>query len=387
MLFNKGPQAQEGEARGRSTGHRSVSLALATVAFSLAACGGGQASPTTGVAQNAGGSTPVATIGQETAPTTQAPGGVATEAPAGPTPTVAGSAQQDATGKVDRSNPVAVVNGENISFEELDTLLETKYGNQELTNLINQKLVEQEVRKRNIQVTDAEIEAELQKAREGFPGQDLEQVVREQLNISIEEFRQQLRLRIAIGKLLEPQIKITEQDLKTYYDANKQQFATPEEFKVARVYTEDEEKAGAAAKELRAGAKTAAVIEKHGTKEGPGAQQSGETDFVPLQELGPDVGQAVAPLEKGKVSDPAPAAEGGFVVAKVLDKRGGDVPPLNEVQDRVREFVREDKLGTLAPTLIDRLRSEAEITNQLAPAEAAPTGEPGVPPVEGTPQG
>lgn len=389
MLSPRGHGAREGSALGRPA-HRIPFLPALVIAGGLAlgACGG--AAPATPAAS------PSAAARQDAA-TTPAP----TQADAAPATTAVAQAtvpsdpQPGPTSAVDRSKPAAVVNGEQITFEQLDTSLEQRYGAQAIEEIITNKLIEQEAKKRNIAVSPAEVEQELKKAQASLqPGQSLEQAVQQQLGIGLPQFRTQLRTRLLFQKIAGPQVKVTDAEIKAYYDQNKQQFATPQELKLLRVVADDQKKAAAAAKELRGNAKLASVTEKYASKKPAFAGQSADLGFVQPQSLPPEVGAAIAALKKGQVSEPIPGQSGGFTVIKVEDTRGGEATPLAKVRGQVSDAVLQQKLGQFAPQLLGELRSKATITNQFQPAAqqpaqggAAPGATEEVPPALQTPQG
>ena len=407
MHSYSGADAPRGSTPRRPTRRLLASLCLLLAGgISLAACGGSSpaatATPTTGAAAAvasptgdaapdgalptaAGGTTPAADVTAQTSGSTATPD-------AGGTPPAALTPRPKATQSVDRSQPAAVINGEPITFERLDTELENRYGKQALDELITSTVIEQEARARKVTASEAEVDAELAKVRKQTEarGEDLEQALASQLQITLAQFRDQLRTRLLVEKLLGSKLDATEQELKTYYEANQPQFATPQEFKLQRVVTDDQPQAAAAAKELRANAKIGTVVQKRGSKQDARAQQNGETGFVQVQTLSPEVAQAVGALAKGQVSEPIPLADGGFAVVKVVDVRGGDAPPIARVREQVEDAVRAEKLQQQANAYIGGLRAKAKITNQLGLPNVQPVPEtpPEAPaaPAEGTPE-
>ncbi len=406
MSFTRGLSALTARALGRG---RLSLISLLLTGLLLAACGGGGAEPTEVTESNAGATAPVAgTVADAGEPTeADAQSGTATEtvpqtaattesaqvptesaqAPTGATP--------EATTQVDRSKPAAVVNGEEITFEELDSQLEQRYGAQEMDRLIVEALVRQEAEKRKVTATDAEIDAELARARQSTQaqGQNLDQVIAQQFG-SLEAFREQLRLNLYVQKILGPQVQVTDKTVQDYYKENKQQFSTPEELHVWRVVTDDQTKATAAAKELTGGAKLDAVIKKYGSKKPNLAEQSADLGFAQVQQLPPDVAMAVANLRPGQVSDPAPTQDGGFSVLKMVARRGGQAKPLTEVRVQVEQGVRQAGISERVQGFLGELRANAKIESQFKLPEAQPpAGAPEEQPVpnepapEGTPQG
>lgn len=420
MSFNQGPSARRSQAPSRTACWRPGFLAITvTVALLLAACGGNRATnkPTSAASSDntpgsqVSGSTPTAgaitgTTAPQTEPTSAQPGDAtsADTTPAGQVTTTpdegqngqpppAGETPPAAKKKVDRTKPAAVVNGESITFEQLDTVLEARYGSQLMQQMILETLIKQEAKKRKITISDAEVKGELKKAQDTVPGQDIEQVIKQQSGLSLEDFKDQLRLRLYIQKMLAPQLKVSDQEAKAYFDSNRKQFETPQELKVLRVVADDQAKAAAAAKELKAGKQITDVVKKYGSKQPGRAEQNGDTGFIPADQLGPDLQPVVSGLKAGQVSEPAPLQSGGFAVVKLEASKGGDVPALDKVKPKVVEAVQQQKLNQIAPQFVDSLRSKAKIQTQLedqssAPPAGAPPGQqPGAPQPQPTPSG
>ncbi|MBA2363766.1 MAG: peptidyl-prolyl cis-trans isomerase [Chloroflexia bacterium] len=402
MSFTRGHSALTARVPGWD--RLSLVILLITSMLLVACGGGGDAEPTettapvSGTVAIAGDPTPA----DNTAPTSaDAEPGIGTEEvppSAEATDSVqapSGAGTPEATAEVDRSKPAAVVNGEEITFEALDAQLEQRYGAQEIERLIVESLVRQEAEKRKVTATEAEIDAELTKARLSTQaqGQNLDQVITQQFG-SLDAFREQLRLNLYVQKIIGPQVQVTDKAVQDYYNQNKQQFSTPEELQVWRVVADDQAKATAAAKELRGGAKLDAVIKKHGSKKPNLAEQNADLGYTQVQQLPPDVAMAAANLRPGQVADPAPTQDGAFSVLKVVARRGGQAKPLTAVRPQVETAVREAGISERVQGLLTELRAKAKIETQFKLPQAQPPAgvpeeqpAPGEPAPEGTPQG
>lgn len=126
-----------------------------------------------------------------------------------------------------KQDAVASVNGENISKGQLYDEMVRSNGAQALDILISNKLIALEADKQNIVVSDEEIQGELQKYYDNYGGEQgfLDALAKN--GYTLEEFKQQIVNDLRIRKILEPQITITDDEVKTYFDENQTQF-TPE---------------------------------------------------------------------------------------------------------------------------------------------------------------
>ncbi|WP_051693945.1 SurA N-terminal domain-containing protein [Desulfohalovibrio reitneri] len=107
--------------------------------------------------------------------------------------------------------------------------LRSEYG-QALADLIVQKLIEQDLQSRGLEVTDQELREAEQEVRDDYPEGAFEEVLVEEY-IDLGAWRQQLRARLAMEKLnnlvLRPQVKLDYVEAEQYYRENIQDFYLP----------------------------------------------------------------------------------------------------------------------------------------------------------------
>lgn len=120
---------------------------------------------------------------------------------------------------------VALVNGQPISRLTLVRKLEKKAGKQALDGLITEALILQEGQKQKISVTDEEINQQIKKLEEDIAkqGQNLDQVLTLQ-GMSKEELKKQIKMQILVDKMAGKDIQVTEAEIKTYFEENKEAF-------------------------------------------------------------------------------------------------------------------------------------------------------------------
>lgn len=119
----------------------------------------------------------------------------------------------------------AVVNNTIITRFSLDRELEKQAGKQLLESKITQALVMQEGAKQNIKITADEINTRVSEIEKQIPeGQKLDDLLTA-YGLSRKEFEKQLSYEIMVTKILEKNIDITEDEIKTYFETNKSTFA------------------------------------------------------------------------------------------------------------------------------------------------------------------
>ena len=122
---------------------------------------------------------------------------------------------------------VALVNGQPITRLSLITELEKQGGKQTLSALVNQALILQEAKKKNMEVSQGEIDRSAKQIEESLKsqGQDLNTALAMQ-GLTRQDFLMQLKLRSLVEKLLADQIKVTDKEVNDYIEKNKETLPT-----------------------------------------------------------------------------------------------------------------------------------------------------------------
>lgn len=129
---------------------------------------------------------------------------------------------------------VAIVNGQPIARITLIQELEKRGGKQALSSIITQTLIVQEAHKRNIDVSQEELDEMLKTIEDGFKkqGQNLDQALVLQ-GLTRKDLESQLRIQKLIEKILAKDIKVTDRELSDYIEKNKS--TIPSDMKVDEV--------------------------------------------------------------------------------------------------------------------------------------------------------
>ncbi|MCL5125321.1 MAG: SurA N-terminal domain-containing protein [Deltaproteobacteria bacterium] len=118
----------------------------------------------------------------------------------------------------------AVVNGRPIMRWQLDKALVKQYGAQTLDGMINQDIAEQEVARQGISVTGKEVDDRINEISSTMPkGMTLDQALQIQ-GLDKAEFRNQVRLQLAIDKILASKTVVTDKEIDDYMASNAAQF-------------------------------------------------------------------------------------------------------------------------------------------------------------------
>ncbi len=119
---------------------------------------------------------------------------------------------------------VATVNGKIISRFEVINALEKQSGKKTLDSIITSTLIIQEAQKRNINVTQTDIDNELKKIESNLTSQGttLDQALQTQ-GMTRENLTEQIKLQLLLQKMVGGNITVSDKEIQDYINKNKDQ--------------------------------------------------------------------------------------------------------------------------------------------------------------------
>lgn len=124
---------------------------------------------------------------------------------------------------VNPNEPIALVNGEPITRDQLATECVARKGEEILETLIARKLIDQAIRKAKIEVSAAEVDAEIERVAQSLAGVSREKwlaTLAKERKISPAQYaRDIIYPALALRKLAGPQVQVTEGDIKEAFEA------------------------------------------------------------------------------------------------------------------------------------------------------------------------
>lgn len=157
------------------------------------------------------------------------------------------------------------------------------------------------------------------------------------------------------GEALKPQISVTEDELKAYYESNKEQYTGAERRTVAHILfavdddTSDAEAKAAAEKaqaELQAGASFAELAQQY-SDDIASKEQGGQLEPIEKGFQDPAFDDAVFALSAPEQVSELVRSEFGYHLIKLISVSGGDVQAFDDVKAAIEESVRTTKLYDL----------------------------------------
>lgn len=272
---------------------------------------------------------------------------------------------------------VATVNGANITDEELYEALKTSYGESALEMLITKKLVQQEADAASIDITEQDVTDEIEIIKLDFTSEDEFNGILAQNGLTVEDLREDMSLNAMVRKVLESKTDVTDEEIKTYFDANQGKLGGSEDqVRASHILVETKEEADAILADLKAGADFAETAQAKSVD--GSAANGGDLDFFPKSAMVGPFAEAAFALEVGETSEVV-ESEFGFHIIKKTDFKAGTPANFDEKKELVRKKLVSDEVNQLASPWIEEIRAKAKITNKLTEEEPtaseAPTTE------------
>jgi peptidyl-prolyl cis-trans isomerase SurA len=223
--------------------------------------------------------------------------------------------------------------------------------------------------------------------------EELEEAAKKQ-GVSFEDFKEQIRTGVVtqkvIGQEVGAKIRITDEEVQQFYKQHEKDLEGPEQVDLSEIMfstqkpaegdqkdktaadaqeqktvedpalvAEAEKKADSAERVLSGGSITFEDLAKK-VSQGPTATQGGELGVFKRGELAKELEAATFSLKAGEFTKPIRTRQ-GFIILKVNAHRSAGIPPLKEVENKIKEAIYSQKLEPSARAYLTKLREEAYI--------------------------
>ncbi len=244
-----------------------------------------------------------------------------------------------------------------------------------LDRVISTELLNQEGMKIKIKDLGQQVDKAYEDIRAKFPKEEAFQKALKQRNMTKKDLRKQIEKGIRIRSLIDDKVKknisISEADVKSFYDTNKDKFVDKEEVKASHILIKvakdadkaDEEKALKKIKELLKRAKAGedfAKLAKENSEDPSAAQNSGDLGYFSREQMVPEFSKAAFALKKGEISDPVKTTF-GYHIIKFEDKKAERAVPYEEVNDKIAEYLKGRAVQSKVADYVESLKKTAKI--------------------------
>ena len=171
----------------------------------------------------------------------------------------------------------------------------------------------------DIEVTDEDVESEMDRLASHFGSLDgLEQMLA-QYGMTVDDFKGQIKSTLLLEAIAAKDVTIEEEEIKTYYDENKERYTEPEQVKARHILVEDEETANSVLTQLKKGEDFAEVAKEMSTDPGS-KEKGGDLGFFGRGMMDSSFEEAAFNLDIGETSPPVKSMF-GYHIIRVEDKK------------------------------------------------------------------
>jgi peptidyl-prolyl cis-trans isomerase SurA len=248
-----------------------------------------------------------------------------------------------------------------------------------LGHLIESKLLEEEMKKRKIEVPERDVDAAINEVMKnsGVNENELRKVLARE-GMTYSGYRQKVREELGKMRLVSREIKskivIEEDELRRYYRENQEKFTDPLEVKIQQIFfplppnaptgeaAAVQDEARTVLEKARKGEDFTDLAKKY--SKGPEASEGGLLGWFKHKELLPELEEVGFKLKAGDISDliRSPA---GFHIIRLLERKGGEPRPFAEVQYKIREEMSQDEAEKKFQEWLKDLRAKAYVEIRL----------------------
>lgn len=248
-----------------------------------------------------------------------------------------------------------------------------------LDKLIEEKLLDQEAKKLGIKVTSKEIETAIEdiKQKNNLTQEELEKAL-EKEGLTLEFFKRQIERRLQSSKLINLSIKvdfkIDEKRLKEFYENNIELYKRHELYRPAHIFfaipkdasadkiNEIKKRCQMVLEKIRNGEDFGEMALLY--SEDPSSKDRGDLGYFKKGELLPTIEKEALRLKVGEISGIV-RSEFGFHIIKLIDRKGGDPIPFEEVVENVRKDFIEREMEKGLKQYLSTLREKSVIEIKL----------------------
>lgn len=245
--------------------------------------------------------------------------------------------------------------GEEISKQTLyETMLDYN-GEEVLDMLIFERLIELEAKRKKLNVTEQEINGEFDRLKGSTTSDEEFDLMLIQNGMSKEDLLDQIVTQLTLRKLFEEKFQINEDELKDYYDENKELYIEEENIRASHILVNNKKEAENILELLKQGEEFAELAGIHSND--ASKDQGGDLGFFGKGIMPPPFEEAAFALDVGDLSGVV-ESDHGFHIIKLTDKKEETKYSFEDVKEEIRNNLFDMEISNQLPEWIEQQKTE-----------------------------
>jgi foldase protein PrsA len=254
---------------------------------------------------------------------------------------------------------IASVNGTKISRADFDHKLEaSSAARATLTQMVQQQLIDQYATDKKIDIPQSAIDKEESDIKAKMPPGQFEQILKQQ-GLTEADVQQILRQRLIMEKAVAPSVKISDADVRSYFDKNHTLFDKPAQVRARHILVADEATAKSVLQQLKSGGDFAALAKKYSTDKSS-SDKGGELGFFGKGQMVPQFQDAAFGASVGQIVGPVKSPF-GYHIIQVEEKKPATTATYASVKDQIRTQLTQQQENQQIPLFLQQLKDAAKI--------------------------
>ncbi|MBW4055450.1 MAG: peptidylprolyl isomerase [Proteobacteria bacterium] len=175
----------------------------------------------------------------------------------------------------------------------------------------------------------------------------------------LQDLKKRLIVESFLKKKVETEAKVSDEDLKKFYEQNKDKFKSGEQIRASHILVKTEKEAQDILAKLKAGAKFDELAKKYSVDSS--AAKGGDLGWFGKGSMVPAFEKAALALKEGQVSGIV-KSDFGYHIIKLTGKRPAGIRPFEEVKEQIKGAIMPSKQQEIFQKIKDELKKTAKIT-------------------------
>ena len=242
-----------------------------------------------------------------------------------------------------------------------------------IENEIERALLLQKGNEINALVSDEALDRKLRKVKSSFKSDSIFEHELKNRKLTLDQYKKELKIDLlmqqVIDREIEPNIKVSEKDIQSFYEKNKDEFITEKKVRASVILIKA--KQGDTKAEKSARQKIESILEdiKNGSSFSEMATKYSQDSLAPK---GGDLGYFAKNQIFGafserafnmKINEVSPVFKTGLGLhlLKLTDLKEGKKMPLDKTKTRIEKILRKNKVGNATRNYVEKLKQKSKI--------------------------